>query len=300
LRLDAADARDRRGHAACRRQDRLTRGSRRGEAQLIIVAAGCRVGAAQAGRLGGQHVAGRQRVHVQRSAHVRQLQNVAEVANQPIRNIDCRMGDALPGQQHAQFHARHRRVHAHGSGAQRGVVQRMFLAVAGQRQAGIAQRARNPDVVARLGGAAAQGLARAQLAKHGDADVERAFGGVAADQLDVEGVGQREQALRKTVQPVAVGFRQRQRQREADRARAHRRQVGQVDGQRLVAQPHGIFTGKEVAAFHQHVGRNGGLQAGSGRDQRAVVADAERGADGVVRALEVFLDEVEFREHALL
>jgi hypothetical protein len=55
-----------------------------------------------------------------------------------------------------------------------------------------------------------------------------------------------------------------------------------------------------VAALDQHVGRDGGLQAGRGRDQRAVVADAERGADRVVRALEVFLDEVEFGEHALL
>jgi len=174
------------------------------------------------------------------------------------------------------------------------------MAVASQCQTGVAQCAGDPDVVIDLRSAAPQGAARCQFAEHGDADGERAFGGVAADKFDIEGVGQIEQAARKAVQPAALGRWQGQCQREADRARTHRGQIGQIHGQTLVAQPVSIFAGEEMAAFHQHVRRNGGLHASAGGEQGAIVTDAEAGTYGVTGALEVFFDEVEFGEHRLL
>ena len=63
-----------------------------------------------------------------------------------------------------------------------------------QGQVGIAQAAADIDVVAWLRAAAQQSLPRGNLAKYGDADVERALGGIAANQFAAMGVGQVQQA----------------------------------------------------------------------------------------------------------
>ena len=63
-----------------------------------------------------------------------------------------------------------------------------------------------------------------------------------------------------------------------------------------MAQHARVCAGEKVAAFDQHVGRDGELHAGGRREQRAVVADAEHGAAGP-RPLEVVFDQVEFGEH---
>ena len=109
-------------------------------------------------------------------------------------------------------------------------------------------------------------------------------------------VGQGKQALREAGEPVRVGLGQGQSQGKSDGAGAHGGQVGQVHGQRLVAQHARVSAGKEVAVLDQHVGRDGKLAARRDGEQGAVVADAQRRAARPV-ALEVALDEVEFGEH---
>ena len=91
-----------------------------------------------------------------------------------------------------------------------------------------------------------------------------------------------------------VGARQRERERERERLGAAGGEVAQVDRERLVAEPVGRDGRQEVAALDQHVGETGELHAGVGCDQRAVVADAERGAARGPR--EEALDELEFAE----
>ena len=165
FRIDGAHPRDRRA-GPCRPPPctAARAGSRRGEAQLVIVAAGGAEAAPQLRRLARQHRAGRQRVDVQRGADLRRGQDVAEVAHQPIRNIDRRMRDAAarpapcpaPRAATARACAAAACVRLAASSAQ-------FFAVAGQRQAGVAQRARDPDVVARPGRRRAAARGRAPL-----------------------------------------------------------------------------------------------------------------------------------------
>ena len=123
-----------------------------------------------------------------------------------------------------------------------------------QPQARVAQRARDPDVVARPRGVAPQGPAGHDFAEDRDADVQRPLGGVAAHQVAAVGVGQREQPARKTVEPGRVGGGQGQRQGKTEGYGAHRRQVGQVHRQRLVPQQERVGAGKEMAVLDQHVG----------------------------------------------
>jgi len=96
---------------------------------------------------------------------------VTEVARQAVRDVDGRMRQALFRQGAAQRHARRGRVHARRRRQQVGWRQLLLHAVAGQRQARVAHGAADPDVVARHGSAAAQGLARRQFAEHGDAEI---------------------------------------------------------------------------------------------------------------------------------
>ena len=104
-------------------------------------------------------------------------------------------------------------------------------------------------------------------------------GGVAADQLDaVTRRPARTGLSRKACEEGLVGARQRQRQREGQRLGAAGRQVAQVDRQRLVAQPLRRHGGQEVPALDQHVAGHRQLHARVRREQRAVVADAQRGA----------------------
>jgi hypothetical protein len=114
------------------------------------------------------------------------------------------------------------------------------------------------------------------VAEHGDAEVERAARRIAADERAVVTFREREEAVAKCFEPRFIGARQRERERECVRLRAHRGEVRQIHRERLVAERVWIDIGEEVAAFDQHVRRNGELMAGGRRDERAVVADAER------------------------
>ncbi len=153
-----------------------------------------------------------------------------------------------------------------------------FAAQQAEARARVAERAGHPDVVARFRRVAAQRGVRRHVAEHGDADVERAARRVAADQLAAEAFGEREQAVAERGEPAFVGARQGERERERVRRGAHRGEVRQIDGERLVAERVRIDVGEEVAAFDQHVRRYRELLAGRRDDQRAIVADAERRA----------------------
>ena len=199
-----------------------------------------------------------------------------QVAKQAVADIQCAAGDAPQGL--AQRHARRRHLEPQARLGQRVRRQCDMAQQRFERQACVAQAATDVDVVAGARAAAQQRLARRHFAKDGDADVERALRGVATDQLAVVRVGQRQQALGKCAHPGGVGTRQRQRQREGQRPCAAGREVAEVDGERLVAQAQRIHVGEEVPALDQHVAGHRELHARHGREQRAVVAHARRGA----------------------
>ena len=79
----------------------------------------------------------------------------------------------------------------------------------GEAEAGQAGAAGDPDLVAHLGAIAAQRLAGFHFADGGDAEIERAFGGVAADDIDAVFGGAGENSFGEFGNPHLVGRRQR-------------------------------------------------------------------------------------------
>ena len=159
-----------------------------------------------------------------------------------------------------------------------------------------AERARDPQIVARPRPVATQGGIRRHFAEHRDAKIERTSGGVAADQLAVVGIGKRKQSARKPSQPALVDLRQCHGQRKAERARAHRGQVRQIDRERFVAQRSGIDIGKKMPALDQHVGGDRDRLAGPGADQGTVVADAKQRPARAGGSLEEGPDQLELAQ----
>ena len=161
-----------------------------------------------------------------------------------------------------------------------------------------AELAGDPDVVAGARAAAIERDARRHFADRHDADgAQRRARGVAADQLDAEALGEREEAGGKFGQPVLLHRRQADREQRPARRRAHRSEVRKVHRERLVPEGARCGVGGEMAALHQHVGRQGELEAGVGTQQRAVVPHAEQRAFG--RAREIARDELELGQAGL-
>ena len=94
---------------------------------------------------------------------------------------------------------------------------------------------------------------------------------------------------------VFSGWQGDAKQRVA-RERAHGSEVGEVHGERLVANAAGVGIGEEMHALDQHVGGHRGLPAGGGVDQRGVVAHAERRV--VRRPRKIAADETELIHRA--
>jgi len=113
-----------------------------------------------------------------------------------------------------------------------------------------------------------------------------------ADQLDAVGVGQRVQPLGEAREKDLVDSRQCQGQREGHRLRAACRQVGEVHGQRLVAQRVGRHGAEEVPPLHEGVGGYRPLHPRRGLQQRAVVAAPQHGVPHGTG--EVLCYEIEF------
>ena len=283
--LDAADAGDRGSGALGGGLHGGAGGGRGGEGQFVVVAAGEDEGqqgfqAKWAFRARQQGASSYQSGSIRdfdNCAHLAGFQDVAQVAGQPVADVDGAVGDAA--QRGAERQAGRGALQPLAGLGQRFGGQVDLAAQRGQRQARIAQRAADPQVVARARAVAPQRVPGGHLAEDGDAQGQRPGRGVAADQRAAVGIGQREQALRQRGQPGfilrALG-RQRQGQGEGQRLGAHGGQVAQVDGQRLVAERGRVDVGEEVAAFDQQVGADGELHAGRGLQQGAVVTDAKR------------------------
>ena len=223
------------------------------------------------------------------------VQDVVQVAQQPIAHVQGAAGNAA--QRLAQGHARGGRFQALAGLGQDGGRQHVLALQRVQRQAGIAQGAADPDIVAHLGTAAQNGLAAGHFPKHGDADGERPLRGVAADEFAVVGFGQGEQPFAEGLAPGLVAVRQGQGQGKGQGLGPAGGQVRQIDGQRLVAQQAGGHVGQKVAALHQHVAGDGQLHAGARGQQGAVVAHAQGAAVGW--ALKEALNEVKFAQGLL-
>ena len=161
-------------------------------------------------------------------------------------------------------------------------------------ETGVAERAADVQVVAGARARAQQRRAVRNLAEHRDADRQRAARRVAADQLAFVRIGERQQAARESLEEARLGPWQRQRQREGERRGPARREVAEVDRERLVAEPIGRDGRQEVAALDEHVARDGELMTGPRHEQRAIVADAER--DATCRPGEVPVDELELAD----
>jgi hypothetical protein len=222
---------------------------------------------------------------------------VAEVADEAVRQVDGARGQAAqrPAERHARLGQLHRAAHVIEGAA--GELDRAAEHL--ERQPRIAQPAADPERVAGARAAAQQRLPGRHLPDHGDAQVQRPGGRIAANELDAVGVGQGEQAARQPRREGIVAPRQRQRQGEGQRLGAAGREVTQVDSQCLVAQALGRHGAEEVPALDQHVARHRQLLPGRGRQQRAVVAHAQGHgrACAAARPREVARDELELARH---
>ena len=288
------DASDHRGKGVAPRKrllDRQRIGSRRGEAQFVVVAAGQLQAPARGlvAEMLSQRHRGRQAAEVEFGAHAAAREDVAEVRTQAVAQVNG--GGGQFDDRQADVHPRRRPVEA--------MAQLHGLQAAGlplpQRAGGVAQRAGDPDVVVEAGAVAAQATAGRHETLRADGDRERAARGVAADQRDIVRFSQFAEAVEEPVHPVRVGLGQRQRQRRPGRSRTHRRQVAEVDGQRLEADVGGRGVGGEMHAGHQRVGTPRQAHALGRLQQRGIVADAQQHVGARAGAGADTLDQRELR-----
>jgi hypothetical protein len=219
-----------------------------------------------------------------------------EVAPQAIADVDRRARDAA--QLLAERDSWNGHFHAAPGRLEPTRRKRKGAAKYFEGKARIAERAAHIQVVARARAASQQRLSLRHFAEDRDADVEGPARGVAADQLAFEFVGQREHATREAFEPGFVDSRHRKREREGKRLCAAGAEIAQVHRERFVAQPPRVDSRKKVPALDQHVGRDGKLHPGTRREQRAIVARAERAAfRGSVKEP---LDQVELAHAAIV
>ena len=145
--------------------------------------------------------------------------------------------------------------------------------------------------------------------------VERDAGGQLADRGDADRAQRRRASCRRRSARRHAARRARRGRRRTRRAsappragrpmreqrparrRAHGGEVGEIDGERLVAERAWRRRRQEVTALDQHVGGERELEAGVRPQQRAVVADAEQGP--LRCAVEEAVDELEFVQAGL-
>ena len=109
---------------------------------------------------------------------------------------------------------------------------------------------------------------------------------------------ERVEAEHECSEPCGIGRWQRAGEQHEARQRTHRREVGQVDGERLVAERPRIGVREEMPALDEHVDRHDVFHAGRRRDDGAVVADADAHVGVARRAAEVALDQLELIHRA--
>ncbi len=210
------------------------------------------------------------------------LEDVSQVGGQPVGDVD------------------------HGTQARRAVEGERFpdarfgAEVPAAEQAS-AQRSGDQDQVAGPGPRAPDGPQGRGLAQEGHVDDQRAVPGVrvAADQVDLEPVGH---PLKARVEALGdgdgPGSRQGHRDDRGPGQPRHRRDVGEVHPHSLVPDRLGpVAFELEMAAIHQHVGRDQELRSGSDVEDRTVVADAQnRASPGLARVSANPVDQAEFSD----
>ena len=164
-----------------------------------------------------------------------------------------------------------------------------------QCKCGVAEAPRNIDRITDLRAAAAKCLTRRCFAEDGHAEIERSLGRVAADEVDLEHVGDREEAARKGLEPCQIGARQRTGKERPARTGAHRRHVGKVHGQGLVPERFRVDVREKMRSGDHHVDRHRELASGGGRNQRRIVADTEHSV--MCGTAEETIDKLELGGH---
>ncbi len=206
-----------------------------------------------------------------------------EVGAQPVRNIDCTVGDTA--QREPQRDARLRPVQPRCATRELGGRKRDATRECRERERRIAEHSRDPHVIAGPRSVAPQCGSARRFAHDLHANVERAARCVTADKIDPEAPRERHEAARKTREPVRVSRGQRQRERRPAGCRAHRRQIGKIDRKRLVAELPRIGIAPEMAARDQHIGRDHEFASPLHIDERGIVTHAEHGMPYAVRKI---------------
>ena len=149
------------------------------------------------------------------------------------------------------------------------------------------------DVVARLCAAARQRRSVRRFTDDRDAKIAGTFGGITADQLDAERVGNGEKTRREFAKPSLFRIGQRPRQQRVARCRAHSRQVRKIDGQRLMAETAGIGIAQKMSSFDQHVDGDHKLHSRGGLNDGCIIADADSHRVAARRATKIAVDQRE-------
>jgi class 3 adenylate cyclase len=280
---DLADAGERQIEPTRESLDLLPLCGRRCEQQLVVVAAGQRgvAGAGQVAR-GGRE---RQLIGVHLGADPGDVKDVPEVGDETVRDIDRRARDAA--QRLAERETRPGQAIALDEVGTR-LVGDLELALQHlQAQRGVAERAGDPDVVARFGPRAQQGRASWYLSDRGEGQGERPgrCDGVAAEQGDPERRIISREAGAKLAEPlVADLLGAGESEQVAERRCAHRRQIRQVDAKELLRDLPGRVALQEVHARDHGVLGQHQLPAGRGIEQRGIVGQIKGGGGGRQRA----------------
>ena len=224
----------------------------------------------------------------------RALQNMAQIARQPVRKINRSVHKLVLrkfGQAQTECDARLGPVEsALRSPPWRRVAPGALFA---QRQGRPAERSRNPNVIARLRPIAPQGGRRIDFAKDGDGNGQRATGRIASHQLKAKTIGQCMQPAGETTQPDLVNPRQGNRQQIGQGSRPHCCQIRQVDRERLMAKRLRVDFRDEMRPLDKHIGRDGEPRSGdAGGQQGAVIANPQFGPLRPPRPHKVPRDEV--------
>ena len=147
----------------------------------------------------------------------------------------------------------------------------------------VADRAADPDPVARAGAAAADLGARDDLADRGQGEHRRprCRNRIAAQEIDAEAGLVFGEARGKARHPiVAERRRQCRRQEVMQRPRAHRGEVGQVDPQQLLCDEVGRIVRQIVHALDDRIDGDDEAMPGRAIDERRVVLEAEPARPG--------------------
>ncbi len=222
--------------ATCSAADRVRR---QGEGQHVVVAAAQRQrpAPALAGRRA-QRGAQRQARRLDHQAHARGRGDVPAVGEQAVGDVQRRAGQ--PAQRLAEGQLRLRRPVARQQLRVARAHRRARAEHQRQRGGRLAGRPADAQQVARPGARAQQRLPGRQGAEYSDVDVQRAAGGVAADQRQPAGARHHVEAAGEGLQPGRLGGRQGQRQGEAQRRGAHGSEVAGRGGQAALGEQEGV------------------------------------------------------------